>query len=386
LTDSDYTYTFTENNGVWNYAEQQRAPFHGMKATAFTADAYGSLYVGYDSGELYRFTEKEFTSTDSAGTKLLNGLSNADKLAVDCEENLYALSNGTLTKYTQNDEGRYEVNATFAPDYGLVKDDSPLLTSFTFGAKNPETYFLYENNYLVKSNELQIPMVNPIPIGNAIECLFGADNEDFTLITISENTILTEFDIYALQGATDFPYLSFERCDVPVTALKIGEEDRYSIVAVANGAASYKTYLVETVACQTVADEEYHTLYTNEPGYLTNAVALYKFPYLNELFTVAELPRGAQVTLLCEVRLPERSYYKISYADDNGVTQTGYIPATYVNTFDGTNPLFQTTTYGETEDDLESVGRLTYILLGLGAIGILLDFLLLRKPKETDEN
>ena len=387
LTDSDYTYTFTENNGVWNYTEAQRAPFNGMKATAFTADAYGSLYVGYDSGELYRFTEKEFTSSETTGIKLLNGLNSVDKLAVDCEENLYALSNGTLTKYTQNDEGRYELNATFTPNYGLVKDDNPLLTSFTFGVKNTDTYFLYENNYLVKSDELQIPMVNPIPVGNAVECLFGADNQGFTLVTVSENTILTEFDVNALQGATDFPYLSFERCDAPVTALKIGEEERYSIIAVADGATAYKTYLVETVACETVATEEYRTAYENETtGYLVNAVSLYKFPYLSELFTAAELSRGAQVTLLSEIRLPDRTYYEISYVDENGATQTGFIPTAYVNAFDGTNPLSQTTTYGDAEDDFDAVGRLAYILLGLGAIGILLDFLLLKKPKETDEN
>ena len=38
------------------------------------------------------------------------------------------------------------------------------------------------------------------------------------------------------------------------------------------------------------------------------------------------------------------------------------------------------------EDDTDSVGRMLYILLGLGAIGILTDVLLLRKSKETDED
>ena len=387
LTDCDYTYTFTANNGVWHYTEQQKSPLNGMKPTAFTADAYGSLYIAYDSGELYRFTEKEFTSSTATGVKVLGGLTAADKLAVDCEENIYALSGGTLTKYTQNDEGMYEVNTTFTPNYGLVKDDNPTLKSFTFGVKNTDAYFLYENNYVIKSDELQIPKVNPIPVGNAVDCLFGENNQTFALVSVRENAILTEFDISSLQGATTFPYIAFERCDAPFTALKIGEEERYSIIAVANGAIGYKTYLVETSSCETIAEEVYHTALTEpyKTGYLTSAVHLYKFPYLNDLLTVTELPRGAQITLLGEIHQLERTYYEIAYVDENGVTQTGFIPTSYVNHFDGTTPLSQTITYNDAEDDTDSIGRMLYILLGLGAIGILLDFLLLRKPKETDE-
>ena len=100
---------------------------------------------------------------------------------------------------------------------------------------------------------------------------------------------------------------------------------------------------------------------------------------------VTELPRGAEITLLGEIHQLERTYYEIAYVDENGVTQTGFIPTSYVNQFDGTDPLTQTTVYGEAEDDTDSIGRLIYILLGFGAIGILLDFLLLKKPKETDE-
>ena len=99
-----------------------------------------------------------------------------------------------------------------------------------------------------------------------------------------------------------------------------------------------------------------------------------------------EMPRGAKVSLLGELQQGNRTYYEIAYAVENGEVKTGYIPTAYVNLFDGTDPAFQTVTYGETADDTDAVGRLIYILLGFGAIGILLDVLLLKKTKETDDN
>ena len=387
LTDDNYTYTLTANNGAWSYTEQQKITLNGMKATSFTADVYGSLYVAYDSGEVYRFTEKELASQSATGTRILDGLTSVDKIAVDYGENLYALYNGVLTKYTQNAVGMYEVNTTFTPNYGLVKDENPVLASFAFGVDTPDTYFLYENDYVVKSDELQIPKVSPIPVGNAADCIFGADNRDFTMVTVKEDAILTEFDLTALQSATEFPYIAFERCYTPFTALKIGEEDVYTILVVPNGEIGYKTYLAETAFCEELPSDTYYTTYadTTKTGYLTSAVCLYKFPYLNASLTVTEIPRGTQVILLGEISQLDRTYYEISYTDENGEVQTGFIPTSYVNLFDGTAPNAQTVTYGETTDDTDSVGRMLYLLLGLGAIGILLDFLLLKKPKETDE-
>ena len=172
------------------------------------------------------------------------------------------------------------------------------------------------------------------------------------------------------------------------TALKIGEVAEYSILVVQNGAIGYKTYLAETAYCENLPIDEYRTTYaeTETTGYLTSAAQLYKFPYLNQALTVAELPRGAKVTLLGEVHQLDRTYYEISYTNENGEVQTGFIPTSYLNLFDGTAPITETITYGETSDDTDSVGRMLYILLGLGAIGILIDVLLLKKPKETDED
>lgn len=383
LTSNGYCYTLSKTDGNWTYAETQTLPY----ATAFTADVYGSLYVAYDNGALYRYTEKTFSDANANGEKLLDGLYDVEQLAVDYENNLYALTNGTLTKYALNGTS-YAQTATFTPYYGLVLDESPKLNSFAFGVNDEYAYFLYEGNYLVKSDELQIPTVNPIPVGDAANRVFDTDNRDFTVVTVAEDTILTEFDVGKLQGATEFPYVAFKRCLENTTALKIGEESGYAILVVAEAQAGYKTYLAVRSACTALSEADYRTSYTGteKTGYLTNEIPLYKFPYLTDLLSVATLPRGAKVKLLGEVLKLDHAYYEIAYKTENGETVHGFIPQSYVMPFEGISPDVNTVTYGKTEDDKDAVWRFVYIILGLAAIGILVDFLLLYKPKNKDEN
>jgi hypothetical protein len=230
--------------------------------------------------------------------------------------------------------------------------------------------------------------VDPIPVGEAANRLFGSDNRDFTVVTVAQDTILTEFDLTALQGAEKFPYVAFERCYAPMTALKIGEENGHSILAVPFGATGYKTYLVQEGSYTVLPEAEYRKIYTDatQTGNLINAVSLYKFPYLSSLLTVADMPRGAKVTLLGEVTQLDHAYYEVAYTTENGEIKTGFVPKNYVLLFDGRTPTSETVTYGNTEDDTDSVNRLTYILLGFAAIGILTDFLLLYKPKKFNDD
>ncbi|MBR2321370.1 MAG: hypothetical protein IKA57_04465 [Clostridia bacterium] len=396
VTNNNYTYTFTATDNVWNYKKVKNTSKVGVFATAFTADIFGSLYVTYNSGELYRFTEKELTSSSSTGTKIFSGLNNVEKISVDYKANIYALSNGIITKYIPNDPKTEEDNEIqpFTLHYNLVKDDTPLLTSFTFGVEEQTAYLLYEGNYVISSKDLQIDTVETFDIDTAIQTIFDGSNQSFSLVKVlpeqkDEFAILTEFDLNLLQNEPEkFSYIAFDRCDASFTALKLGEEKDYSVLAVGDGNIGYKTYLVKTKFCETISPEGYHIPYaeSNKTGYLTSAASLYKFPYLNTALTVAEMPRGAKVTLLGEIHQLDRTYYEISYTNENGEVKTGYIPTSYINLFDGTAPKAETITYGETEDDTESVGRMLYILLGLGAIGILIDVLLLKKSKETDEN
>lgn len=386
LTNTNYCYTLSANENGWSYNETQKITLGGMRPSAFAADVYGSLYVVYDSGEVYRFTERELLSVSATGTRILDNVKDVEKLAVDYNRSLYTLTNNQITRYDEPTEADkpYTVGNVFTPSYDLVKDETPNLVSFAFGVETNEAYLLYADSYAIQTTELDVPIVSPIPVGDAVERIFGAANRDFSVVTVQEDAILTEFDVNALQDAELFPYVAFERCSTPFTALKIGEEGEYSILAVAKETVGYKTYLVTTVTCEAVTDY-YAPAKTEQTGYLTNDVALYKFPYLNERLTVAEITRGSYVTILGEVKKLNRDYYEIAYQTENGERVTGFIPTAYVNAFNGADPLLQVETYGETEDDHDSVGRFIYLLLGFGAIAILVDFLLLKKPK-SEEN
>ena len=95
---------------------------------------------------------------------------------------------------------------------------------------------------------------------------------------------------------------------------------------------------------------------------------------------VCEIPRGALVTLTGEIDKLDHPYYRINYVDENGKTQTGYIPKSYVTPVSGSTAP-ETDVYGGEGNNADDIWRMVYIILGFGAICILVDFLLLRKPK-----
>ena len=386
LTDNNYCYALTAENGAWSYTETLTLSATPLRATAFTSDVYGSLYVAYDNSTVYRFTEKELLTADASGAKLLDGFTAANKIAVDYASNLYALRNGTVTKYEASDSG-YTKGASFTPNYGLVYDTNPKVCSFTFGVNDENTYLLYENGYVVKTNELQIPTVNPIPVGNAANVVFGDSDASFTVVTVAQDTVLIEFDMAALKTATDFPYVAFKRIQTAQTALKLGTESGYSILAMSDVDGKYKSYLALNAACTTLQESEYQRLYdTPKTGYLTNAVSVYKYPYLNELLTSGTLTKDTPIQLLGETVQLDHAYYKVAYTMQDGTQKTGYIPKAFLSETEGATPSFESVTYGETENDTDRIWRLVYILLGLGVIGILVDVLLLRKPKQDSED
>jgi hypothetical protein len=199
--------------------------------------------------------------------------------------------------------------------------------------------------------------------------------------------LMVEFDFHTLQNAEYFSYLSHEWKTENVTALKIGEVDVYDILAVFDETRkTYRTYLVYTSSCNPLSAEEYQTMYSQEEqktAYLTNAISLYKVPYLNAQLTVCPLVRGDEITLLGEIKQLDRAYYYVSFTDSEGNVQTGYVPQSYV-TPTGNNVQPQTTPIGDATSDVASIGRMIYLVISFGAICILLDVLILKKPKDEE--
>lgn len=384
LTDTNVCYMLTQENGVWSYAEMQKNTV-SLRSKALTSDVFGSLYVLYDNHKVYRFTEQEFLTADASGTKVLDGLESAEKLALDYHCNLYALSKGTLTKYALTD-GFYTQSEQYTPDYDLVYDENPTVCSFAFGVRNEYAYLLYEKDYLVKTDEFEIPTVSPIPVGNAKELLFGEKaTQAPALVQIAEGAILIEFNAEALQTETTFPYTAFARAKNLTTA-KLGEEGDYTIISARNEqTGEYKTHLVRSEYCTPLSLSDYYTDFgeSGKTGYISSDIPLYKYPYLTDILTVVDVPRGAQVTLLGELIQLDYAYYYAQVETETGV-KTGYIPKDFINSFEAQTPQPETVILGEETANTDAVWRVAYLLLGGAIICILVDFLLLRKPKNKE--
>ncbi len=387
VTENNYFYAVAQDSeNVWQRTEVKKTSTHPPQM--LTADAQGNLYIK-SGAYAYSFTEESFMRAGGNGEKLLENLpTDIVEIAVDYDGNIYTLGSG-VQKYEKQSDGGYAQTALDGIAQS-VYGDAPTLTSFAFGIEHKTAYLLCNGNYIVQTQTLQIPTVTEIPVHGADESIFAQEEAAFTLVHIQPKTLLVAFAIDELQGAENYPYLHYLRSEEALTALKLGEDaqGKYNLVAHFDEETSrYSTYLVLKSACETLPSENYRVDYAESEqsaAWLTNDVSLYKFPYLCDgLLVATTLPRGSQVTLLGEIGELDHEYYRIAYTDEEGNTKTGYIPQSYATPFDA-SPKTNVETIIGGEQNSDAVWRLAYILLGLGAVGILVDFLLLRK-KKTDE-
>ena len=368
---SDYRYVAENTEDGWTLSQPHQA---NVTATLLTTDAYGYLYVA-GGGCVYKYTEEQFFEDETRDKVCEDFPTGASKLLVDYAGNLYALLNGELQKIG---------GETYALNTSLVYNPTATVQSFAFGIEDNITYVVYEQNYLAKTTLLDLPTVKNIAVDGADESVFAKESAVFEVMEVQPNTLVIRFDINALSGAELFPYQSYERRKDAFVALKIGETSPYNLLAVYDESAQ------EYFTCIALADfckpaEAYCTTYENSKnGWLTNAVSLYKFPYLTDLLTVTRLTSGAKVTVLGEIEKLDYAYYHVQITDENGETQTGYIPRVYLTEFDGAPPKPHTQTTQNKTDGEDLLWRFTYITLGVGVICILVDVLILKKPKKEE--
>ena len=373
ITEGNYCYAASEKT-AWTVQETKKNT--ARYAKLLTADAYGNLYVGSGTS-IFRYTEEEFLSAMAEGTRMPGELpAYTKKISVDYNGSVYALNDNSIIKIGGES---YDFSTP------LVYTNSANLLSFTFGLEENATYLLYEENYLAKTTALNLPTVKTIPVGDTDEEIFSRQSANVELIRSKPNALAVEFDIFSLQGAEYFPYERYSRWETPVTALKLGATEQYYVVAVYDNAArKYTTHLLVKSACDLLPADEYRTDYPEgRSGWVSSGVTLYKFPYLTQLLTVTNLPRGAQVSVLGEITQLDYPYYFVSYVDETGVEHYGYVPQAHIADFDGRPPQSTQSTLGDATADKDDVWRFTYILLGCGAICILVDYLIIRKkPKD----
>ena len=356
------------------------------------SDAYGYLYTLYGAS-VYRYTETAFLDhSNQTGEKIIDNLPvGAKRIAVDYERNVYALTDTKLYVSTRNpDTGAYDPATEIVLQSGDVytaTDYTPTLTAFAFGIEDNLAYILYDGNYIICTDELHLPTVKNIPVDNVDKQIFSEGTAEFTLLKTNRHALFVEFDIQDVTDAETFPYVAYKREETEFTVLKIGSVADYHLVALFNTETHrYHTYLILKTSCQEISSNEYQTVYDEnqrKSAWLTNDVALYKFPYLNPLLTVRNLPRHGQVTLLGEIGGLDHEYYQISYTE-NGETKTGFIPKSYTLTYDPSAEKSQQTEIGKTDSNTDAIWRFAYIVLGIGAICILVDFLILRNREDEE--
>ncbi len=325
----------------------------------------GEVYYLYGLNYLYKLSLTTLRSTEAAKIPEKTTaftLTNGNFFGVTSDDYFYGyplteLSNPSRTPLV---EGRGGYSALAAYDSKLYVLENTAVKKYAQGELLPA------------DGEFLRPALSAIPVGNIKT---EVDEGNFEVVATNAASLLVEVDLNA-EGSF-LPCLSATRKE-RLTALKIAETEYYALLSYRGKTENgYTAYLVDKRNV-TPLGEEYTPVY-DEPktGYLTNAVGLYKFPHL-ELPTTTTLPRGAEISLVGEVKGLSRAYYKVRYGEEEG-----YIPAEYI--VEQAYPSLETerVELGNTTDN-DGVWRLVYILLGGAAICILVDFLILRK-KPDDE-
>lgn len=355
--------------------------------TLLASDAYGYLYAKCGSS-IYRYTEESFLSPIATDTELCSSLpQNTKKIAVDYRANLYALSENTLYKYAQDANGEYKTVTEKPLTESQVIGVTPSTRSFALSIEEDAAYLLDENHYLVKRTDFSLQTMKNIPVNGADKTVLDSKNTALSMVEIQENALMIEFDLQSLRGKTVFPYVEYKRNEKAQNAIKLGKTDVYEVLAVYNEQKrQYSTYLVYASSCKALPTKNYLTAYeTEKTGYLSNAVSLYRLPFISKETDLCSMQRGAKITLLGEVNNLDRSYYHVRYETEDKQAVVGYLPKAYVSPSDGNTPV-NAPSFGAKKSKKDSIGRLIYLLLSFGAICILTDYLILRKPKDESKD
>ncbi len=372
---------------------------NGISPSRFTSDVYGNLYV-VASNDVHKFTEAELLLPDNFGKQILTLLpAQPEKIIVDLNENVYVLKDRQAYVYAYTAETNdYTDTATIVPLFAELvygQTETTTVNALTFNVYENAAYVLYDGNLVTSTPRLQLPTVQDIHTNAVEQTIFAEGNAEFKVVETKENAFLIKFDLqelnsqYIAQNAQSFPYLSHGRNTERHVALMLGQAGEYSVLAIFDKEAhTYSNYLTKSrYFVQEKSESDYLVQYDEtqtKTGYLTNALTLYKYPYLTSLLRVSSMEKNQAVRLVGEINQLDYDYYKIEIEDEEGNLLTGFIPKSYVTLFDGSPKPSETHTYGEQAPAEESVLRLTYLLLGAAAICILLNLLILR-PKSKDE-
>ncbi len=276
--------------------------------------------------------------------------------------------------FTSNADGLYCYDKSSGTENTLAQGEYAALcvqedTLYALQEGQAYTYSIGSGGAPAKeAGEFGKPHIAHIPTGNLQENIEGTGT--FTLVKTHPQALLIEVDFTA---ATELlPLIQTSRGE-EMTALQIGETEDYALLAYRKAPSEpYQSFIVAKGSYDSLPQA--HLTYEKAKiGYTSNEISLYKFPHL-ELPTLTEIPRGEEVTLLGEVNGLDCDYYEVRYGE-----QVGYLPKGYILDFANNAESPTQTVVGLEKENKDGVWRMVYILLGAAAIGILVDFLILRK-------
>ena len=275
-------YRAEESNGQWALMKNELSKT-SAEPKLLTSDVYGNLYVSYVDGSVYRFTEEQFVDPTHLGEKLDAIIdTNATKIVVDYEGNLYAQTGNVISRHTKTG-----AKTDFSTAKALVynQTEHTALSTFAFSVEENQTYLFYNGNFAVSTADLGFKTVKDVPVQTADDEIFSEQSAVFEVVKTWNKALIIHFDIDTLNGAETFPYLSYERTTSEKTALKIGETEEYYVLAELNNETkTYSTFITKKEFCTALDKADYLVTYTAQEqrvGYLTNEIRLYKYPYLN---------------------------------------------------------------------------------------------------------
>lgn len=355
-------------------------------------DVYGMLYVAQTDNKVYAYSESEFVSESGVAANTAAILpQSADpsvkpsKLLVDFNRSIYVLQGGSIVQCAASTEGAPVTYTMNDKSFVYAQTPDTPVVSATFGVESGATYVIYNGNFIAATYDISLPTVNTVRINGVDETLFSQSAAQFCVTECPEKTLLLRIDLAAVKNAEYFPCISYGRTEKKISAISLAETERYALLAVYDKETNdYYTALAEKSSCTNVSEAEFlapspEPFQSGGKGYVTNAISLYKYPYLTPLLTVCPVDKNAEVTVLKTVQKLDWIYYQIEYTNENGVTQTGFLPSAYVSDTNGAAPQSQTATFGGESNNRDLVWRLVYIILGTLVVCILTDYLILRK-------
>lgn len=300
---------------------------------ALANDLYGNLYVARVDGELYRYTEDNFTDKAAAplGEKQEFELPAGFKsFCADFEGNLYCLAGSKLYR-----NGREFAQIDASSFVYRAAGDSYEPVSFALGFEDNKIVFQF-GDFMIQTEALDFPSLNKISAEDIYDTLFAEQSGVPELVDIRAGAIAVRTDLAAFRAEEpeSFPYASYTRTETDCRGILLAQTEKYSLVALFERNNAFTVNLLPNGSCTPVADSSEYWTETNAVRYTSNAVHAYYFPCIEGALTDDGylLSRAQKVTLLGTVNngdYPAFPYALVSFQTEAG-EKRGFVPLSYL--------------------------------------------------------